>query len=802
MIRHSFLALLLVCPLLCPLGLLHSQDWPEIRGVNGVGTITPGGALAGGEAVELKVAWKKKIGSGYSSVIVADGRVIVMYSDGDEDVVACLDSESGSEIWKKTIGPRFIGKNGSFDGPISTPAIRADQVFVLSPTGRLICFDLADGSEVWSRELQEADKAKMPLYGFATSPIVFKDLLIVQIGAPEKAIAAFDCATGEQKWAAGADTINSQTPSVIRLEGEPVLLSSGDKKLIGLNPVDGNILFDTPHGGANGSSVTPVLFDENKLLLTVDDSFSRAVSLRPVEDKINVSEEWQERSIKNTYNIPAIHDGHAYAYSTRILTCVDTQTGKPKWKSRYPGDGFLVIVDGHLVINTKKGDLCIVKATPDEYQLVTRLELFEDLVWSLPAYSNNSVYLRSLGEVARVDIVPAKKAGIELADKAMILGPKFQQFIDSVDEVATREERDAMIDQFLQDQQSIPIIEDNIVHFVYRGDGEDVAVASDIFGARQERKMTRLPGTDFFFYALELPEDQRANYAFLVDYQIQLDPRNPNRTITSSVYAGEMEFAVRLRGADPLKMSWFSMNEWNEPAFLKATESDAPALENIELETEEDKPPVACDVMLPHGYDANEERKYPVVYVLMGSNARKFGDFDRIAGDIFKNQGNQGYLEVAPAIIVFTNNAGPSLVEKIVPAIDAKYNTVETREGRAIVANGFVASPGLTIALKNPNLFSAVGLQSPLVFADAKDAIVEQVANLEQPIRIYLEWGRFDMFNPHENWDVRKRGQEVYQMFADNEKVQLTGGEVNDSTDWSSWRNRIDLLLRHLISEH
>lgn len=800
MIRQLSFALIFACLICGPVALL-SQDWPEIRGEKGIGSFSPGGALADNETVELKVAWKKKIGSGYSSVVVANGRVIVMYSDSDEDVVACLDSNSGEETWKKTIGPRFIGKNGSFDGPISTPAIRADRVFVLSPTGRLICFDMADGSEIWSRELQEADKANLPLYGFATSPIVFEDSLIVQIGAPEKAIAAFELATGEPKWAAGEDSIDSQTPAMIRLEGEPILLSPGDKKLIGLNPVDGSILFETPHGGANGSSVTPVLFDENKLLLTVDDSFSRAVSLRPVDNKINVSEEWQERSIKNTYNIPAIHAGHAFAYSTRILTCVDTKTGKPKWKSRFPGDGFLVIVDGHLVINTKKGDLCIVKATPEEYQLVAKLELFDDLVWSLPAYSNDSVYLRSLGEVARVDIVPAKNMGNEVADKAMPLGPKFRAFINALDKNATKETRNQMIDQFLQDQTSFPIIENNIVHFVYRGSGEDVAVASDIFGARQERKMTRLSGTDFFYYALELPKDQRANYAFLVDYQMQLDPRNSSRTITSSVYAGEMEFAVRLSGADPLKMNWFSMNGWREPAFLKAIESDAPKLETIELESEKEKPPVSCDVMLPPGYDADEDQAYPVVYVLLGTQARKFGDFARIAADIYKNQGHDDYLELPPSIIVFTNNAGPNLVEKIVPAIDSQYNTIDSREGRAIVSNGFVASPGLTIAMKNANLFSAVGLQSPLVFADAKDAIIEQLAELDQPFRVYMEWGRYDMFNPHENWDIRKRGRELFQMFADNKNIQLAGGEVNDSTDWSSWRNRFDVMLQHLTND-
>lgn len=61
------------------------------------------------------------------------------------------------------------------------------------------------------------------------------------------------------------------------------------------------------------------------------------------------------RAIRNSYNIPVEFEGHLYTYSSRFLTCVDAETGEARWRSRTPGDGFLILVDGHLVIETKKG---------------------------------------------------------------------------------------------------------------------------------------------------------------------------------------------------------------------------------------------------------------------------------------------------------------------------------------------------------------------------------------------------------------------------------------------------------------
>ena len=120
----------------------RAQDWPALRGANGYGTVTTDGILATTSAVELKTRWKRKLGSGYSSIVVSGDRVITMYTDGTDDLVVCLNAKTGETIWQTKTNPIFKGENGSFDGPISTPVIFESKVFAFSATGQLFCLAL------------------------------------------------------------------------------------------------------------------------------------------------------------------------------------------------------------------------------------------------------------------------------------------------------------------------------------------------------------------------------------------------------------------------------------------------------------------------------------------------------------------------------------------------------------------------------------------------------------------------------------------------------------------------------------
>lgn len=801
--RSVVLSICFLCFIACQS--VVGQDWPEIRGRQN-GVISPNGILSKKGDVELKVRWKKSIGSGYSSVAIAGKNLLTMYAGKKDDYLACFDTETGDEKWKVSVGPTFIGKNGSFDGPLSTPAIYKNLVFGLSANGRLVGVDLATGQLKWTRELSKDEDAPLPLYGFSTSPIIVADTILLQIGAKDRALVGIDPTNGKTKWGIGNDSVSSQSPTVKTIDGKTVVLATGGKKFTGVDPKDGRELFSVPHTGGNGSAMTPVDIGNNRILLTLDDSFSKAFSMVPSDNKFRVSESWKNRSIKNTYNIPVVHENNIYAFSTRFLTSVNSQTGKANWRQREPGDGFMIVVDGHLVISTKQGGLHIAKASPESYENRTSLKVFNDLNWSLPAYSNDSIYSRSFTELARIDIVSRTKT-LTKSDKSMIpMGKKFNAFVTKVQSLDSAKNKKTAIDEFLKSQTSFPIIEGNVAHFVYQGKSQDVALACDMFGARQEKKMTQLEGTDFYFHTIQLAKDQRANYIFLVDYKPQTDPLN-SRSTTSSMYAGEMEFAVRLRGEKPLEMSWFAMNGWKKPVHYPVLESKI----DVELKGEQITSKVLggklqFDVYLPPNYEKNSEDRFPVVY-FPDASALQLGHIEKAAHKIFGSKDSQ-----RQAILVFIKyrpnpmsrtraTPGKAIATEVVPFIDKNFRTIADRQGRSVYGTGFASATALGLAGEFEDTFSAVSAQSPLIFDQGVEQLVGLYKNVKSPVRVYIEWGSYDMFNPHENWDIRSISKKIAEELKKNSNCKVTATQVNDSTDWASWQVRVDKVLGFLTDQ-
>ena len=792
----------LMCSLLAP---ARADDWPALRG-GGSGAIGPKSLLAGDD-FGLKLRWKQPVGSGYSSVVVVEDRVVVMFADGKDDVVAALNADDGKPVWKVSVGPTFKGANGSFDGPLSTPLVTDGNVIALSARGRLVSVDLKSGELKWSRELADEEKAQQPLYGFTTSPVLAGETVVIQLGAKDKSVIGIDPVDGKTLWSAGSDRVSSQTPVVYKAGEREIVLASGGKYLNGIDPKDGSLLFEVEHGGGNGSAVTPVSLGDGSVLLTIDDSFSTAFRIKSDGKTVSAVKAWQNRSIKNTYNIPVVHEDNVFAFSTRFLTCVDPATGKPRWKNRKPGDGFLAVVDGKLIISTKRGSLHIAETSPSRYEEIASLKVFDDLNWSLPAFSNNAIYMRSFGAVARVDVT---QGGTKLADSdtadEMPVGTAFAKFLKQVSAAQSAADRLSVVDKFLARQDSFPITEGDVVHFLYRGECTDAAVACDVFGARQERKMVRVAGTDLHYFAMRLPADQRANYVFLVDYKVQPDKLNERRT-TSSMYAGEMEFAVRLRNEKPLEMCWFAMPEWKQPAFLSVMDKSLKGkIVSHEIEPADDKGAKrSVDVYLPPSYETSEMR-YPVVYVQDGSSARSLGRIEHAADAIFSSGVDQ-----REAILVFLKNstnpmarqADPSkaIAEQVVPFIDKTYKTIADRSGRSCYGTGFNCATALGLVASRVDLFSAVSVQSPLVFDEGQKQLLDTYAKIDKPLRIYVEWGSFDMHNPHENWDIRTIGKSLADGMAKNKSLTVTSRQVNDSTDWRSWVGGFDKVLAFLTAK-
>ena len=183
--------------------------------------------------------------------------------------------------------------------------------------------------------------------------------------------------------------------------------------------------------------------------------------------------------------------------------------------------------------------------------------------------------------------------------------------------------------------------------------------------------------------------------------------------------------------------------------------------------------------------------------------AKKFGKLQFVADRLFSLD-----KSAQQAILVFVNSRGngpdfdKAIATELVEYVDQNYRTIPNRTGRSIIGNGFVASGALTLIASQEDVFSAACVQSPLVFEQVRDMVLDATDKIKQPTTIYLDWGKYDMHNPHENWDIRNFSTIIRDRLKQNENLTVLGGEVPDSTDWSSWINRLDIVLKSISSSN
>ena len=773
-------------------------DWPGFRGRNVDGISTESGVFNHADGFSLEIAWKRPLGKGYSGISVVDNLAVTMFSDGANDVVIGLDTGDGRELWRYTIDKTYKGHDGSHDGPISTPLIADGRVFGLHPRGKLFALNSKTGEQLWAVDLVSEHGAVKPHYGFATSPLLVDGVLIVQGAAKDAAVSGFDPASGKRLWNAGADKVSYQAPVLLSVNGKRQVVAAGDKTLLGIDAVNGAVLWEYAHGGAGergAAALVPVVTGDGRLFLSHKEDRATLLELsRDGASDVSVAPLWEERCIRNTYTVPVYHDGFIYGCNNRIFTCVDMKTGKPTWRSRAPGDGFPIVVDGHIIVVTKKGSVHVIKVDSSEYREVAGLQALDDLVWTPPSFAQGSIFIRGMKEIARIDIRAGSRRAIARAESGIdISASRFAGFLD---ELSAAADKKAVVDRFMAANASFPIIEPGgLVHFIYRGPGDDLAVAGDLAGAGNDQPMKRAEGTDLFYLSARLEPTARLSYAFMRDFEKITDPLNP-RTTRLSFFNEDMEMAM---GAMNTQVSWLAMPGWKRPTFLD--EPDASRRGRVESKKFTSKAlgaDVSIDVYLPHGYEDGDAR-YPVAYVHAGMTARAAGQYETALDNLIGER-------VAPLIVVFINHRPPfiefdkyaaMIADEMVPFVDEKYRTVRSAEGRANVASGFGGIGAIICTFGHPATFGKLALQTPfMVDFVAVDPVLKKAA--DHPLRIYLDWGTYDVRSPLESWSMVKAGRDLDARLR-KLGYKPSGGEAPDGTDWPSWRNRTDALFEAMF---
>jgi len=387
--------------------------WTSFRGPGAAGRYDEMPVVDDWPSAGLPLLWKQPIGQGWSSFAVADGVAYTLERRRAQEVVAAYDVASGRELWSESWKSSF-SESADRDGPRATPVWDEGRVYALGAAGDLVALEAASGRRLWRRDILRENDAANIQWGVAASPVVIGDVVVTMPGGPEgRAVVAYDKLTGEPRWSALSDAVAYTTPMLLTLAGREQLLVVTATRAVGLDPLDGGLLWEHPWATDMGvNAAQPIVVGTDRFILSAGYGHGAAlVEVAAAGDAFTTRAVWETNRMKNKLSSSVYHDGHLYGLDEGILACIDVATGDLRWKGGRYGHGQLLLVQGALVVLTEDGELALVEAVPEAFVERARFAALDGQTWNNPAISSGILLVRNSREMAAYRIGAAGAAG-------------------------------------------------------------------------------------------------------------------------------------------------------------------------------------------------------------------------------------------------------------------------------------------------------------------------------------------------------------------------------------------------------
>lgn len=404
-----------------------AEDWPRFRGPNGDGVSTS--KIPVSWTPTANIAWKSQLpGAGVSSpIVVGDLLFVTCYSGYGLDRNApgeienlsrhllCFDAKSGEKKWQKDVPASlpedpYSGIGVTAHGYAShTPVSDGKNVFVYFGKSGAFAFDFA-GNQLWHTGLgTESDPWA---WGSSSSPILYKDLLIVTASAESQAIVGLDKQTGKQVWrqeAAGLDGMWS-TPSLVAIDANRTdLVLSVPKEIWGLNPNNGKMRWHSQATGADQTHSSAISVEGLVFAFTGRGGGSVAIRAGGQGDVSESNVVWTGRD-SDRFATPVAYKSNLYLVANGVLTVIDGKTGEHVSQVRLNGGNASggggafggsdyaspIVADGKLYYTKGNGDTFVFALDGEPVQVsVNLLTTEKETFGGTPAVSNGRLYIRS-----------------------------------------------------------------------------------------------------------------------------------------------------------------------------------------------------------------------------------------------------------------------------------------------------------------------------------------------------------------------------------------------------------------------
>lgn len=346
--------------------------------------------------------WRREIGPGWSSFIAVGDYLFTQEQRGEEELVACYRADTGAPVWRNRVEALFEDAMGL--GPRATPVFSEGYLYTQGGTGILQRLDAATGETLWRRDLTEDANRGVPGYGFASSPLVLSEHVVVFTGADDgNNVIAYDRATGDIAWSAGRRASGHCSPQLETLGNMPQILMASNFGMQAFNVENGNLLWEHHWDiRTNPRCVQPVVMDNEYVMFGgTGTSGSRLLHVTRDNNDWQVDEQWSTRQFRPYFNNGALHEDHYYGYDGDRVACLALRTGERQWSGeRYGGQLLLVVDMDMLLILAESGDVALVRATPEQFQEVARFPALNGKTWNHPTIHGGRLYLRNSQEAA------------------------------------------------------------------------------------------------------------------------------------------------------------------------------------------------------------------------------------------------------------------------------------------------------------------------------------------------------------------------------------------------------------------
>ena len=386
-----------------------TADWPGFRGPRR-DSIIRGVRIETDWSKSPPVAlWRRPIGPGWSSFAVRGDLLYTQEQRGDDEVVACYKVSTGEPVWRHRDAVRFWESNGGA-GPRATPTLSNGRVYTFGATGILNALDAGNGVVVWSRNVASDTDTKVPTWGFASSPLVVDDVVIV---AAAGKLVAYDLATGNPRWVGPAHGGSYSSPHLLMIDGVAQILLLSAAGATSVAPADGALLWE--HSWPGGAIVQPALTADGDVLINTIGMAggigTRRIAVAHGPGGWTVEERWTSNGLKPYFNDFVVHKGHAFGFDGSILACIDLEDGKRKWKGGRYGNGQLVLLPDQdlLLVLSEEGELALVRATPDQFTELARVPAIEGKTWNHPVLVGDVLLVRNGQEMASFRLSLARR---------------------------------------------------------------------------------------------------------------------------------------------------------------------------------------------------------------------------------------------------------------------------------------------------------------------------------------------------------------------------------------------------------